>query len=134
MVENQDQQYWRKADCHAAFALPGAEFCRGGDADFRDLDWKPVAVAIARLEAYKRQLEAASDLLKALTAQLTALENELRETEGQFKERNDKHSKAERKISDARDLQHQAPVLLAETAYPRRLACGAAAQQAKKPA
>jgi uncharacterized protein YPO0396 len=44
--------------------------------DFRDLDWTPVAVAIARLEAEKRDLEAASDPLKTLAAQLTAFEEE----------------------------------------------------------
>lgn len=61
--------------------------------DFRDLDWKPVAVAIERLAAEKRELEAASDLLKTLTAQLTALEGELQETEIQLDERKDKRSK-----------------------------------------
>jgi len=84
--------------------------------DFRDLDWKPVAVAIARLEAEKRELEAASDLLKTLTMRLTALENELKETEGQLDDRKDKRSKTEQKISAAKDLQQQAQALLAGTA------------------
>ncbi len=83
--------------------------------DFRDLDWKPVAVAIARLEAEKRELEAASDLLKTLTMRLTALENELKETEGQLDDRKDKRSRTEQKISAAKDLQQQAKALLAGT-------------------
>jgi len=84
--------------------------------DFRDLDWKPVAVAIARLETEKRELEAASDLLKTLAGQLAALEDELKETEGQLDERKDKRSKTEQKISAAKELQQQAQVLSAETA------------------
>ncbi len=83
--------------------------------DFRDLDWKPVAVAIARLEAEKRELEAASDLLKTLTAQLATLEGELKETEHQLDERKDKRSKTEQKISAAQELQQQLQALLAET-------------------
>jgi uncharacterized protein YPO0396 len=83
--------------------------------DFRDLDWKPVAVVIERLSAEKRELEAASDLLKTLTAQLAALEGELKETESQLDERKDKRSKTEQKISAAQELQQQAQALLAET-------------------
>ena len=83
--------------------------------DFRDLDWKPVAVVIERLAAEKRELEATSDLLGTLTAQLAALEDELKETEGQLDERKDKRSKTEQKISAAQELQQQAQALLAET-------------------
>jgi uncharacterized protein YPO0396 len=87
----------------------------GEYSDFRDLDWKPVAVAIARLEAEKRELEAASDLLKTLTAQLTALEVELMKTEGLLDERKAKHSTIKEKIRAAQELQQQAQALLAET-------------------
>ncbi len=83
--------------------------------DFRDLDWKPVALAIARLETERRELEAASDLLKTLTAQLSAIEKDLRGTEDQLKERNDKRARTEQKISDATDLHRQAEALLADT-------------------
>jgi uncharacterized protein YPO0396 len=88
----------------------------GEYSDFRDLDWKPVSIAIANLEAEKRELEAASDLLKTLTAQLAAVEDALRGTEDQLDERKDKRSKTEQKISAAKDLQQQAQALLAETA------------------
>ena len=83
--------------------------------DFRDVDWKPVAVTIARLATEKRELEAASDLLKTLTARLAALEKALKETEGQLKDRHAKSSKTEQKISDAEELRQQAQALLAET-------------------
>ena len=84
--------------------------------DFRDLDWKPLAVAIARLEAEKRDLEATSDLLKTLTAQLAALEDTLKDTEHRLDERKDKRSKTEQKISAAKELQQQARTVLTETA------------------
>lgn len=82
--------------------------------DFRDLDWKPVAVVIDRLEAEKRELEAASDLLKVLAAQLDSFTKELQETENQIDERKDKRSKAEQKISADQELQQQVQPLLSE--------------------
>ncbi len=82
--------------------------------DFRDLDWQPVALAIARLETEKRDLEAASDLLKTLTDQLAALEIELRETERQLDDRKDKRSKLEQKISVITEAQQQTRALLNE--------------------
>ena len=84
--------------------------------DFRDLEWKPVAVAIERLSAEKRDLEAASDLLKTLTAQLASLEKEIMETEQLLDERKTKHSTIQEKIRTAQELQQQAQALLAETA------------------
>ncbi|RXK85212.1 ATP-dependent exonuclease SbcCD, C subunit-like protein [Chlorobaculum sp. 24CR] len=82
--------------------------------DFHDLDWQPVAVAIARLEAEKRELEAASDLLRTLTAQLEEVEAKLRETERLLDERKSKRSKTEQKISDARELESEAQAALDE--------------------
>ena len=83
--------------------------------DFRELDWQPLSVAIARLEDEKRELEAASDQLKALTRQLTALEAALRETEDQLDERKDKRSRTEQKISATGELRQQAREVLAES-------------------
>jgi len=82
--------------------------------DFRDLDWQPLAVEIARLEDERRELETTSDLLKTLTAQLTALEVLLAESEIQLKERNDRRARTEQKISDAKELWQQANSLLAD--------------------
>lgn len=83
--------------------------------DFRDLDWKPVAIAVARLEDEKRELEEASDLLKTLAEQLAALEKELKETETQLDEKKDRRSKTEQKISAGLELRNQAQALLDET-------------------
>ena len=82
--------------------------------DFRDLDWQPVAFAIARLETEKRDLEATSNILQTLVAQLAALEKELQETERQLDDRKDKRSKIEQKISLIRELQQQTRTLLDE--------------------
>lgn len=82
--------------------------------EFRDLDWRPLAVDISRLEKEKEELEASSDLLKTLTARLAGLEAELTETERQLKDRNDKRSKTEQKISDGKELQQLAQSLVAE--------------------
>ena len=84
--------------------------------DFRDLDWRPVALAIARLEAEKRDLEAASDLLQPLTARLIIVEEELKATEAELDERKDRRSKTEQKVSTALDLQQQARTLLTDPA------------------
>nr|WP_321466154.1 ATP-binding protein [uncultured Desulfobulbus sp.] len=83
--------------------------------DFRDLDWKPVAIDIERLLSEKRELEAASDLLATLIAQLATLEEALQETEARLKDRNDKRAKAEQKISDAQTLQQQSQAVLVGT-------------------
>jgi uncharacterized protein YPO0396 len=83
--------------------------------DFRDLDWQPLAVAIARLETERRDLEAASDLLQTLATQLKGLEAELTATEQQLDERKDKRSKTDQKISGAaNELQQQECTLLQE--------------------
>ncbi|ABB23400.1 ATP-binding protein [Pelodictyon luteolum] len=82
--------------------------------DFHELDWQPVAVAIARLEAEKRELESTSDILRTLTLQLQEVEQELRETERQLNERKSRHAKTEQKISDAKELAEQAGQCLNE--------------------
>ncbi len=83
--------------------------------DFRDLDWQPLAIAIERLEAERRNLETASNLLQTLTAQLVALEAELQETERLLDDRKDRRSKTEQKISVAQDIREQARSLAEQT-------------------
>jgi len=82
--------------------------------DYRELDWQPIAVALARLETERQELEAASDLLKTLTDQLHAVEKTISETEQKLKDRHDQRAKTEQKISDANELQQQSQVLLAD--------------------
>lgn len=83
--------------------------------DFHDLDWETVAIAIARLEAEKQELEATSDLLRTLTAKLKEVEKELRETEQLLEERKDKRSRTAQKISNARELETEVQTTLNET-------------------
>ncbi len=45
--------------------------------DFSELDWQSLVVELARLDAEKKQLEAASDLLQNLTLRLKTLQGEL---------------------------------------------------------
>lgn len=80
--------------------------------DFRELDWRPPAIEVARLEDEKRQLEAASDLLKILAGQLKELENTLAQTERQLEERKDKRSRIAQKKSDVETLILQTKTLL----------------------
>ncbi|NEX14924.1 MAG: ATP-dependent exonuclease SbcCD, C subunit-like protein [Prosthecochloris sp.] len=84
--------------------------------DFHDLDWQPVAVAIARLEAEKRELESTSDKLRTLTMQLDEVEKGLEKTERLLDERKDKRSRTKEKISSARELEEQALLFVNEAA------------------
>lgn len=83
--------------------------------DFRELDWQPLALIIARLQEEKRQLEMASDVFQTLTAQLNQLDLELQETERQLDDRKDKRSKTEQKLSVAEILRQQTQGLLHES-------------------
>jgi len=80
--------------------------------DFREQDWQPWSITIARLEQEKRELEAASDLLQTLSEQLAQVEAAQIETESQLKDRLDRRSRSEQKISDAEDLAKQARDIL----------------------
>ncbi|MBU0968903.1 MAG: ATP-dependent exonuclease SbcCD, C subunit-like protein [Proteobacteria bacterium] len=82
--------------------------------DFRDLDWRPKAVEIARLQEEKDRLEAASDLLKTLTGQLKELEAALKKTEQELDERKDRRSKTEQRKSSAEELQQQTRAIYEE--------------------
>ena len=75
--------------------------------DFGELDWRPLALEISRLEDEKQRLEAASDVLKMLAVQLQDVEESLAETDRQLKERYDKRSRAEQKRSDTQELRRQ---------------------------
>ncbi|MFZ3017172.1 MAG: SbcC/MukB-like Walker B domain-containing protein [Gallionella sp.] len=69
--------------------------------DFGELDWQPVARAIAALEAERKTLEAASDMLQTLTTQLKALEVKLGQTESDLGERNKESARNEEKREQA---------------------------------
>ncbi|MBI5186697.1 MAG: ATP-dependent exonuclease SbcCD, C subunit-like protein [Nitrospinae bacterium] len=69
--------------------------------DFSELDWRPLAVAIAELEDEKKMLEAASDILQTLAARLKELEERLKQTENDLDERNKELDRNEVKQKEA---------------------------------
>ena len=82
--------------------------------DYRELDWRAIALEVTRLQDERAQLNAASDVLQALTAQLAALDLEMLGTEKQLTEQRDRRAKAEQKISDAQALRSQAEALMGD--------------------
>jgi len=92
-------------------------------ADFREIDWQPLALEVAALTDEKQRLESASDVLKQLAGQLSTIEKTLIATEGLVEEHKDKRSKAEQKKIDAETLRMQTQALLAEPAYATHSVC-----------
>jgi uncharacterized protein YPO0396 len=82
--------------------------------DFRELDWRPLAGKIARLEDEKRRLEAESDLLRVLTEQLEALQAALKETERLHGEKTKELGGTEQRKQAAEDLLQQTLDVLVE--------------------
>ena len=82
--------------------------------DYRELDWRAIALEVTRLQDERAQLNAASDVLQALTAQLAALDLEMLGTEKQLTEQRDRRAKTEQKISDAQALRSQAEALMGD--------------------
>lgn len=77
-------------------------------ADFRELDWRPLALEIERLEQDRERLERESDILRTLEHQLeevekilTESENELKETERDDAVTRDKHVEVIRLLNEA---------------------------------
>lgn len=83
-------------------------------ADFRELDWQPLAVEVAQLMDEKQKLESASDVLKQLSERLSEVVAALNTTQAQLEEHKDKRSKAEQKKIDAEALRVQTAALLEE--------------------
>ena len=69
--------------------------------DFRDLDWKPLATEIDRLERVRRRLEEASDVLRALQHQLAELETAAARTETEWEENRKAYARAEERREQA---------------------------------
>ncbi|KJS33808.1 MAG: ATP-dependent exonuclease SbcCD, C subunit-like protein [Desulfatitalea sp. BRH_c12] len=84
--------------------------------DFRDQDWRPLAVAVAALEEEKRGLETASDILQTLAGQLAELAEALAENERQLEEHRDRRSRTAQKQSDVAALREQTVALLDDAA------------------
>jgi uncharacterized protein YPO0396 len=85
--------------------------------DFRDLDWKPVAAEMARLQEEKRALEATSDLLKTLTEQLATVVASIAATETALKEREREHAQTTLKQEQAQALLGQIHAVLDDASF-----------------
>lgn len=84
-------------------------------ADFRELDWRPLAAEIERLDDERRQLEAASDVLRALGERLAELEERMRATEAEQDEHNRELATTELKREQAGAQRQSCFELLAAT-------------------
>ncbi|MCF8209356.1 MAG: ATP-dependent exonuclease SbcCD, C subunit-like protein [Rhodoferax sp.] len=88
--------------------------------DYRDLNWRAVALEVVALEDERARLNAASDVLQALTQQLQALEADLTKTEDQLAAQRDRRAKTEQKTTDTQGARRQTEALLADGPEPER--------------
>lgn len=80
--------------------------------EFRDIDWKPLAVEITRLEEEKYALETASDVLKTLNTRLATVVAELAGIDRFLDARKDERARINQKCSDAGALLEQMESIL----------------------
>jgi len=85
--------------------------------DFRELDWRPVAAEVSRLQDEKRELEAASDKLRALADNLNELTAALAKTEEALDVHKNERARAEQKKTDAEALLKQTRVVLDDSSF-----------------
>jgi uncharacterized protein YPO0396 len=71
--------------------------------NFRDIDWRPIALEIERLSSERRQLEEGSDILRTLQAQLTVAEEAIIKTESALQKINDDKIRLEERCDGATD-------------------------------
>jgi uncharacterized protein YPO0396 len=69
---------------------------------FRDLDWRPLAAEIQRLDRERRQLEEESDVLRTLQSQLSELEAAAAKTENDLADNQAGQARAEERQEQAR--------------------------------
>jgi len=81
--------------------------------NFNELDWRPLVIAIERLEAERAALEAASDMLRVLQQQLEALATEQAGSELEWRERTAEQATLTEKQSQAAGLLDDCRRLLA---------------------
>lgn len=72
--------------------------------NFRDLDWKPVAIGIDALEKERRQLEEESDVLRTLQGQLSALEAAIDQTAADLKRVTEDQARRQERRDQAADV------------------------------
>lgn len=92
-------------------------------AEFTELDWQPLAMAIAELENEKRTLESTSDLLRTLGLQLTQLESQLAQTEQELETRNKDLARIEEKQEQTQAMLVDCEAAAASLEASRRETC-----------
>src|SRR5690606_38680461 len=80
--------------------------------DYEDLDWKPLAREIARLEEARKALEAESDILRTLQEQLAAVEESLKSTQADLDKTRDGLTECRLKLAQASDAAGECRVVL----------------------
>jgi len=80
--------------------------------DYEDLDWKPLAREIARLEEARKALEAESDILRTLQEQLAAVEESLKSTQADLDKTRDGLTECRLKLAQASDAAGDCRVVL----------------------
>jgi uncharacterized protein YPO0396 len=80
--------------------------------DYRELDWRAIALEIAALNDERTRLESTSDVLQSLTTRLAQLAQDMASNEVLLQEQRSRHAKTEQKISDAQHLRRQTSLLL----------------------
>lgn len=82
-------------------------------ADFRDIDWRPLAIEIERLEQEHAKLLLASDKLRELTDQLESVEAEIQQTTDVLDQTKGEQAVASSKREEAAGLLEESRALLA---------------------
>lgn len=72
--------------------------------NFRDLDWKSVAIEIEALEKEKRELQEGSDILRTLHEQLSAIDSAIRDTETDLNKASIEQTRREEHRTQANNL------------------------------
>jgi uncharacterized protein YPO0396 len=85
-------------------------------AEFRELDWRGLAMDVAALEEEKRALETASDVLKQLTSRLGAVQSALKSMDTELEDHKDIRSKIEQQNTDAQTMRAQAQTIVDDPA------------------
>ena len=85
--------------------------------DFSELDWQPLAAESLRLQAERRELEAASDLLAKLSALLDKLLRATAGTEAALDLHKSEKAKAEQRQADSRAALQQTRAVLEEANF-----------------
>ena len=84
--------------------------------DWRELDWRTLALEVQHLMDERQQLQASSNLLQDLTERLKKLDQELEVTDTRCATQREQRARTQQKISDLEALQQQTQALTADAA------------------